>query len=286
MEQMICKIGTVFGRSENIGTYALAFAANALAAEGARIFHAVIQILVPAGEQNSHLYAVEKKMKKICQERRIEFADIQIIRDAPVNQCTVTVFMYACISQKEQENSAEAGQDIVLIHSVGTEGVLRILDEKEEELGMRFSSSFLSQIRGVSSEIFAVKEIEAAAGEGVSMIRQAGEGGIFAALWNLAKETDKGLEADLKKISIRQETIEVCEYFRLNPYQLASCGTLLVVANEGEALSNALMEKGIEAAVIGRLTEGNDKIIRNGGEVRYLNRPVSDEVNKLFQPIG
>ena len=51
-------------------------------------------------------------------------------------------------------------------------------------------------------------------------MRQVGEGGIFAALYRLAKEADTGLVVDLKAMPVRQETIEICEYYKLNPYQL------------------------------------------------------------------
>ena len=40
-------------------------------------------------------------------------------------------------------------------------------------------------------------------------MRQVGEGGIFAALYRLAKEADTGLVVDLKAMPVRQETIEI-----------------------------------------------------------------------------
>ena len=87
---------------------------------------------------------------------------------------------------------------------------------------------------------------------------------------------------DLKKISIRQETIEVCEHFRMNPYQLASSGCLLIVTEDGRAMTEAFAEIGVHAAVIGRLRGDRDKIIRNGEDVRYIDRPAPDEINKLY----
>lgn len=62
----------------------------------------------------------------------------------------------------------------------------------------------------------------------VISIHDVREGGIFAALWEMAAAKNVGLSVDLKNIPIRQHTIEVCEYFNLNPYMLrwwnlASC---------------------------------------------------------------
>ena len=60
---------------------------------------------------------------------------------------------------------------------------------------------------------------------GVSAMHDVTEGGVFGALWEMAEASGVGLEIDLKKIPIRQETIEICEFFNLNPYQLISSGS-------------------------------------------------------------
>ena len=141
----------------------------------------------------------------------------------------------------------------------------------------------MKQIHSFESQIFAFEEIKKAQELGAKKIWQIGEGGILAALWNVAKETESGLEIDLKKLEIRQETIEVCEYFRLNPYQLTSAGSMLILAKDGEAMTEALREAGVQATVIGRLTDNNDKIIHNGEEIRYIDRPAPDEIMKIFE---
>ena len=114
------------------------------------------------------------------------------------------------------------------------------------------------------------------------MIRQITEGGILAALWRLSEETGLGMDLDMKKFAVRQETIEVCEYFRLNPYQLTSGGSFLMLAEYGGAAAEALREKGIAAEVIGRFTDCNDKVIRNGEDVRYVDRAGEDELMKVL----
>ena len=126
------------------------------------------------------------------------------------------------------------------------------------------------------------KEIEAAKAGGAFVVRQVADGGILAALWNLALELEQGLDLDMKKISILQETIEVCEHFRLNPYQMISTGSFLAVTDNGEVLADALNNQGITAAVIGHTTDNNDKILRNGEEMRYIDRPAPDEILKLY----
>ena len=42
---------------------------------------------------------------------------------------------------------------------------------------------------------------------------------------------------------------------------------------DGAGLAAALEKEHIPAAVVGRITEGNDRILVNEGEIRYLDRP-------------
>ena len=44
----------------------------------------------------------------------------------------------------------------------------------------------------------------------------------------MARGAGVGLEVDLKKIPIRQETVEICNYFGVNPYQIMSSGSMMI----------------------------------------------------------
>ncbi len=110
------------------------------------------------------------------------------------------------------------------------------------------------------------------------------EGGILGALWKAAEQAGAGLEVDLRRIPIRQETVEICEYFDVNPYYLDSTGASLIGTDQAGALAAALIEGGIPAAVIGRVTAGRKRLIRNGENISYLNRPQPDEWERRFGP--
>ena len=195
---------------------------------------------------------------------------------------TVTGIAKAPKEEAWNRETARACRDIVFVGHAGMDGMLRITEEKEQELKTRFAPVFMKQIKSYRQQIFAPKEIEAAKAGGAFVVRQVADGGILAALWNLALELNQGLDLDMKKISILQETIEVCEHFRLNPYQMISTGSFLAVTDNGEVLADALNNQGITAAVIGHTTDNNDKILRNGEEMRYIDRPAPDEILKLY----
>ena len=92
-----------------------------------------------------------------------------------------------------------------------------------------------------------------------------------------------GLSVEMKKMTVRQETIEVCEVFHLNPYQLTSTGAVLMVTPKGEELKERLKREGIPAEIIGHTTEGNERIIWSGGEKRFLDRPAPDELARIYE---
>lgn len=283
---ILCKTAMSYGQSKDISIYAIASVANELMAAGAVISGVDIKILAPAGVKKSRMHAMQRIAQQCCQDQGLPLHEIQGKQHIAVSQYVVEVTGTGIVKNPADmtwyRETMRAGQDIVLTKWVGMEGMLRIASEKKWELAERFAPIFLGQIKNYENAIFATHEIDVAKAEGVSVIRQVGEGGIFAALWELAKEAETGLAVDLRQLSIRQETIELCEYYRLNPYQLASTGTLLMVCDDGEAVADALRREDIEASVIGRLTDDNDKVIHNGAEVRYIDRPAPDELMKLF----
>ena len=272
-----------YGQSKEVGIYALASVVNALAADGVESPAVQVRIIIPAYAFKSRMHTMEKIIKKMCDERKIILQDMKSERSVVITQSMVVVTGSGCVKQDVKEEDSLAGQDVVLTKFIGMEGMLRILGEKGEELKSRFSLSFLKQMEDYKNDIFALEEIACAKIYGVNQIYQMGEGGVFAALWNLAKETGCGLEIDLKAIPVLQETIEVCEFFRLNPYQLTSTGALLIVTGDGEGLVEKLSQMEIPAAVIGKLTDNNDKILKNGEEIRYIDRPAPDELLKIFE---
>ena len=125
-------------------------------------------------------------------------------------------------------------------------------------------------------------EAAVAVKSGVRAIHDVSSGGIYASLWEMSEKAGCGLEVDLRKIPVRQETIEICEFFELNPYQLMSGGALLIATGDGKGLVKKLEDEGIPATVIGALKEGNDKIIVNGDEKRFLESPQADEIHKVL----
>lgn len=178
---------------------------------------------------------------------------------------------------------AGVGEDIVMTKWLGLEGTAVIADRKFDALCDRYPVDLVEEARDFQKYLSVLPEAAAAAKSDVSVMQAVREGGIFGALWSLAAYNGVGLAIDLKKIPIRQETVEICEFFDYNPYELLAGGSLLMAAKNGTELVEAIQGRGIPAAVIGKTTVGNDRIIRHEGESRFLEPARGDEIYKLFR---
>ncbi len=169
--------------------------------------------------------------------------------------------------------SACAEQDIVVSKWIALEGTARLAEQHRERLLERLPARMIDEAAAFDRYLSVIPEAATAMKSGVCGMRSLSQSGILAGLWEMAQEAGVGLESDLRKIPVRQETIEICEFFGENPYELASGGCLLMTAENGNRLVEALMREGIPAAVIGRTTRGNERVLYNQGRKSYLNKP-------------
>ena len=177
---------------------------------------------------------------------------------------------------------ARPGDDILASKWIGLEGTSIIAKEKAQELSERYSVNLIKKAQEFDQYLSVLPEAAVAVKSGVTAMHDVTEGGIFGALWELAESSGVGLEIDLKKIPVKQETIEVCEFFGINPYELISSGCMLMASQDGTALLRELEKAGIHAVLIGKATAGNDRVLRNEEERRFLEPPKTDELYRVL----
>lgn len=283
------KTVVIYGDRSDLGDYGLAHCLNGLAAEGSRLRQASVQYQVPEDRPGTYLYQQKKQWKKAVARLEASLGS-RMSRTVPEGGCCPAVRIPSAIVTCEGTETAQTetdgkmeGYDLLVTGYAGMEGMLRIAEEKKEMLSGRYSGSFLHLLYGHRKDIFGMQKAETARAAGRVLVRHVGQGGIFKALWDLASETGCGLEADLRSIPVLQETIEVCELFRMNPYQLTSAGCFVLAAPDGREVLQKIRQRGENGCLIGCLTSGNDKVLYNAGEVRYLDRPAPDELWKLWK---
>ena len=184
------------------------------------------------------------------------------------------------------------GQVILMTSFAGLEGSAILGFEKEKELSRQFSASLVQtakeaadhlSVRSAAEILWRLSGESGFCKNGIRMVNLS-EGGFYAGLWKLAEKTHCGVDVDLKKVPILQETIEIANFFDIDPYWMESAGSLLaaIPAGKAEEVLTRLAESSIPAAVIGTLNDSNQKIIRNGDEMRFLDRPQADSLRKIL----
>lgn len=282
-ETLVFSTDPITGTVRDIGTLAIQITVNDLASAGAEPVGVLLTVLLPEIVEEPELKQMMSQVEKACQAANIQVMGGHTEVTAAVNQPLISVCGVGKVKDGRLISTAGArpGMDILVTKWIGIEGTSILAKEKEPELLTRFSVSFIERARRLDAFLSVLPEAAVAVQSGVSAMHDVTEGGIFGALWEMAEASGVGLEIDMKKIPIRQETVEVCEFFGLNPYQLISSGCMLMAAADGNALVRALECAGIPAAVIGKAVDGNDRVLWNEGERRFLEPPKTDELYKV-----
>ncbi len=282
-EILVMSTDPITGTGKDMGELAILVTANDLASSGAEPIGVMLTILLPVGTEEAVLKQMMKEAEAACEKYNMQVLGGHTEISAAVNRPLVSVTGVGKAKKGTLISTAgvRPGMDIVVSKWIGIEGTAILAKEKEKELLSKYSTTFIDRAKDLDAYISVLSEAAVAVRSGVSAMHDVTEGGIFGALWEMAEASGVGLEIDLKKIPVRQETVEICEFFGLNPYELISSGCMLMAAADGNLLVHELEKAGIPASVIGKATDGNDRVLYNEEEKRFLEPPKPDELYKV-----
>ena len=131
-----------------------------------------------------------------------------------------------------------------------------------ERLAQGVGEDVVKAADGLFERMTVVPEAAVARGfglrdEGVTSMHDATEGGVLGGLAEVASASKVGMRVELARIPLRPEVRAVCEHTGMDPYTSISEGTLIctVVPARADAFVSALADDGIDAAVVGQVTE-------------------------------
>ncbi len=282
-EMFVISTDPITGTAQDIGKLAILVTTNDLASAGAEPIGVMLTILLPENFEEPELKKMMQQLESACKDVSVQIMGGHTEVTRAVSQPVVTVCGVgkAKKGQLVTTGGARPGMDMIATKWIGLEGTSIIAKEKERELLTRYTADFISKAKEFDRYLSVMGEAAIAVSSGVGAMHDVTEGGIFGALWEMAEASSVGLEIDLKRIPIRQETVEICEFFDINPYELISSGCMLMAAEDGNTLVRKLEKAGIPAVVIGKATAGNDRVIVNEEERRFLEPPKTDELYKV-----
>jgi len=180
-------------------------------------------------------------------------------------------------------SGAEVGNKIIMTKGAGIEGTAILATDRWKNLRQVFNESFLQKAENLFNEISVVKDaLTAFKTGGVLAMHDPTEGGIAGGLHELADASIVGFHVHEEEILIPEETRKICAHFEIEPLQLISSGSLLIVAKEEKTkeIVSELSRSSIHASVIGAVTEptfGRKMVTREGEEIELV-RPGSDHL--------
>ncbi len=282
-EVFVLSTDPITGTARDIGHLAIRVTSNDLASAGAEPVGVLLTILLPDHTTEPELREMIRQAEAACLEDGMQIMGGHTEVTAQVNQPIISVTGLGKVRKGHliTTGGAEPGMDFVMTKAIALEGTSILAKDREEELRRHFPDQLVKRAAAFDQELSVLPESRIAVSFGVAAMHDVTEGGIYGAIWEMCQASGVGCRIDLKRIAIRQETVEICEYLGLNPYKLISSGCMLMAAADGNGLVMALAKAGIEACVIGKATDSNARILFSEEEERFLEMPQTDELYRL-----
>lgn len=282
-EICVFSMDPVIGSLQEVGIRAVYVAVNNLVTAGAKPIGILNTILIPEAYKEKQLKQLIKDIDQTCRELKVQVLGGHTEITKTVDQIVVIITGVGnCEEKPVSVCNLKPDQDIVMTKYAALEGTALIALEKEDDLRTRYSRDFIQNAKDLLHDISIVKEAAIAKEYEISAMHDARNGGIYGALWEFASTADVGVLVDLDLIPVRQETVEICEFYDLNPYKLLSGGSLLIASSRGYDLAKSLNAAGLPAVVIGKTTKEQSRKIIREGEESFLEPPKSDDLYKIL----
>lgn len=182
------------------------------------------------------------------------------------------------------------GDDIIITKGAAIESTGLFVASVPHIIEKELSREFLKEAEDIFWQMSVVEDALTAISvgvrdEGVSMMHDATECGVWGGLFEIANTTDKGLKIIKQDIPVHPCVEKVCKLFKIDPYSSISEGTLLITCRQhkSQEVVMKLKEKGIESAIIGKIMDKDYgiKVIEDNIE-KDLKHPVVDPFWQAF----
>ncbi len=280
--------------SDDLGWYLVQINANDIATTGATPRWLLATLLFPEKETTEQLVrSTFKQLNDACADNHIALigghSEITHAIDRPIAVGTL-------IGEVSRESlvtpeGATPGDRLLLTKCVPIEAVailcqkfqgrLRdVLSESEIETGQAY-------LRDPGISVLLDAQIAVSSGQ-VNAMHDPTEGGLGAALWEMAEACGHKIVVDLNEVPVPPLARRICDELNIDPVFAISSGALLLSVPDGdhEAIRAGLQVQNIPCATIGRVENGDAgvwNLTQTGFQL--LARPSRDEIARLFDEI-
>lgn len=229
--------------------------------------------MLPESTRQSNIKAYMDTLNTMSKERDLLLlgGHSQVLADIREPQFYITVIGREG-SFRVNKKEIATGDQIVMLGYTGMLGTNNLCKDNLDKLKERFNQTYIDSARFSINDLSGFKIFTSLKEEGlIEYVHDGSFSGVYGALWQLGRFIDRGIYIDNKKIPIKQETVEICDYLDLNPYLIDATGAFLVLTKNGKKLCE--MCKGlIEASVIGYVAESKERLVKlSDSDIRTLS---------------
>ncbi|MDK2820318.1 MAG: hypothetical protein PWP31_283 [Clostridia bacterium] len=263
--------------------------ASDVAVMGIKPQYMTYSLLLPPGTPEDYISELVKYISKYAQELGIKIAGGHTGFYGAVTVPTIGgITVWGMGSEVISPKGAQVGDSVIITKGAAIEAVALIASELDDTLLAKgVSPELIDRAKKRMREVSVVADAEIAVNVGgVHAMHDATEGGLARGLWEVAEASGVGLMIERSKVPLPKDIEAICSHFELNPYEIISEGTLVLTCDpeKEESLIKAFIEKGIEAAVIGKVipvSEGR-YWINPSGQKENLIPPSIDRFWEVF----
>jgi hydrogenase expression/formation protein HypE len=279
------KSDPITGSVDEVGALAVYVNANDIATRGATPKWFLQCILLPEDSSESDLRRIVSQIDEAAREVGVSVVGGHTEVTRGISRPIVVGSMVGTVSGSRYFTSAGArpGDLLFMTKGAGIEGTVILSSEARvhKELGRGFerSAKALRRLINVVPECLTLSAIV-----GISAMHDLTEGGVMGGVWELAEAASLGVELELSRVNLMDETRQLCTALGLDPYRLISSGSIVytVSPDAAEAAREALRRIGVPSAMIGRMASTGEKRQYRDlhGRLRLLSPPSPDELWK------
>lgn len=289
---LVFKSDPITFTSDEIGWYAVQVNANDIATSGAVPKWFLITLLLPVGFSTSRLVEeISQQVFTACRQIEVSVIGGHSEITAAVNQPVIVGTM---IGEVERERLVTArgampGDILLLTKGVPIEAVSILAREYHQRLIKVLSPEQIEEARNYLYEpgVSVLKDAQVATGAGkVNAMHDPTEGGIAAALWELATACGNDLVVDLQRAVVTPLAAQICTLLEIDPLASIASGALLLTCppDQGEIICQALACANISCSTIGAVRQGKGNVwVDQEGKLDLLPYPERDEVARLIE---
>lgn len=286
---LVAKSDPITFAADEIGWYAVHVNTNDIATTGAAPRWFLATILLPEGTaEAAQAVSIFEQIRRACRDVGATLIGGHTEITYGIDRPIVSGSMLGEVARDRliAPGGARPGDALLLTKRIAVEATAILAREKARDLAGKFDADFLHRARRFLHDpgISVARDAQVAVGAGrVHAMHDPTEGGLASGLHELAMAANVGLEIDALAVPFYPETEALCAAFGIDAWGVIASGSMLMAVDpdDAAAITCAMRDADIEAAIIGRVVERDRGVTLLAGEP--LKTFARDEITKAFE---